>query len=70
MSFNNIIITILWYIENPGRVRIVYLGISRHIHANSAIFSHVRHTEQYSDIRYSGIIEMYGVIIRHIWNSL
>ena len=39
---NNVIITILWHIENPGIVRTVYSGIFRHTEGHSAIFSHVQ----------------------------
>ena len=39
---NNIIITISQYIEKPGKVRTVYLGIFRYTQRYSAIFSHVQ----------------------------
>ena len=45
------------HIEKPGKVRIVYSGIFRHIQGHSAIFSHVqayrqtlRHIQAYSGI--------------------
>ena len=68
---DNVVITISWYIENPGIVRTVCFGIFRHFQGHSAIFNHgqaywgiLRHIKVYS-----GIIELYGVIIRHSRNS-
>ena len=39
---NNIIMTTVRHIENPGIVITVYLNIFRHIEGHSAIFSHVK----------------------------
>ena len=59
---NNIIMTILWYIENPGIVRLVYSGIFRHIQGLIQVCSCIL-----KDIKaYSGVVEAYGAIIRHI----
>ena len=64
---NNIIIAVLWLIENPGIVRTVYSEIFGYIEEYSAIFSHAqaycgtfRHIEVYV-----GIIEACGTIIGH-----
>ena len=73
ISYNNdnVVITISWYIENPGIVRTACFGIFRHIQEHSAIFNHgqayweiLRHIKVYS-----GIIKVYEVIIRHSRNS-
>ena len=53
ISYNNdVIITMLWHIENPGLVRTVYWGIFTDIQHNLAM---PRHTEEYS---------VHGAIIR------
>ena len=39
---DNVIITMLWHIENPGIVRTIYSVIFSHIYGNSPIFSHVQ----------------------------
>ena len=74
MSYNNdnVNITISRCIENSGIVRTLYSGVFRHIQGLSAIFSYghaywriLRYIKAYS-----GIIEAYGFIIRHIRNSV
>ena len=68
---SNLIITILWYIENSSIVRTVYWGIFSHIQGHSAIFSNAQAywgTLQHIEA-YWGIIEAHGAIISHIQNS-
>ena len=62
----------LQHIENPGIVRTIYSGIFRHIQGYSTIFTIQPFPGILRDnIRaYSGIIEAYGAITRHISNSV
>ena len=61
----------LHHIKNPDIVETIYSGIFRHIQEHSVLVRYAmtywgtfRHIEPHL-----GVIEAYGNIIRHIWNS-
>ena len=60
------------YIENPGVVSIIYSGIFKHIHRDWEIFSQSQiYWKTLRDIQaYSGIIQAYWALFRHIQNCL